>query len=505
MLHTGWYRAYTVHPRLCKLSHPSCDITLGTNLLFITGKIQESIMGSPDTGGNKSDLIRKAVASLKPESPSSETGGVRPMYIVGRMESERERCIGMTDEERQWRAQWLKDQILAPDEPIVPPNYYKERFNPIRRFYRAPLNALERMITPIVGPSAAIITRNSLGKIGLVVFAIYCGHYYLKYNRMNWQHSSGWHVIASRKMVCPGDPDYPNAPIHTQEIPLSAGEKTFILHGVDADFRNDGRRRCEYRAMEVETKLMPQTHGSARLRIGNTDVLVGVKVELDSPLAEKPDEGKLEFFVDCSANATPAFEGKGGDNLATEISNILTIAYQTRDAIDLRKLCILPHQKCWKIYVDILILQCSGNLFDAIGAAVKAALYNTEIPRVTAAFLDGGEPDIQLSDDPYDCIKLDTKNYPVIITLCKIGDKYVVDATLEEEMCSAVSIVMGILPNGNTSAVVKLGYGSILPTTFINMLKMGQDVGLKLNEGLMKTLKEEEKLGHQRPIFGFLR
>lgn len=40
---------------------------------------------------------------------------------------------------------------------------------------------------------------------------------------------------------------------------------------------------------------------SARLRIGNTDVLVGIKVELDTPNLDTPHEGKLEFFVDWYA------------------------------------------------------------------------------------------------------------------------------------------------------------------------------------------------------------
>lgn len=66
------------------------------------------------------------------------------------------------------------------------------------------------------------------------------------------------------------------------------------------------------------------------------------------------------------------------------------------------------------------ILQVGGNLFDAVGAAVKAALYNTEIPKVLAATLDGSEPDIQISDDLYDCIKLDVTNYPVIVSVCKV-------------------------------------------------------------------------------------
>ncbi|XP_076751457.1 exosome complex component Rrp42 isoform X2 [Xylocopa sonorina] len=257
--------------------------------------------------------------------------------------------------------------------------------------------------------------------------------------------------------------------------------------------------------MEIETKLMPQTHGSSRLRIGNTDILVGIKVELDVPNADKPYEGKLEFFVDCSATATPAFEGKGGDDLATEISNTLTVAYQTRNCLDLRSLCILPHKKCWKIFADVLILQCGGNLFDAVGIAVKAALSSTEIPKITAATLDGEEPDIQLSDDAYDCIQLDTRNYPVIVTLCKIGDNFIVDPTSEEEVCSASSIVMSILPNGKVSSLIKLGYGSIQPTTFNKMLQVGQNIGLLLNEGLIKALKEENKLGRNRKIIGFLK
>ena len=78
----------------------------------------------------------------------SPTGGVRPMAIEGRMARIRERCIGMTNEERAWRAKWVKDQILEFDEPKIPEHYYKERYNPIRRFYRAPMDAFERALVP---------------------------------------------------------------------------------------------------------------------------------------------------------------------------------------------------------------------------------------------------------------------------------------------------------------------------------------------------------------------
>lgn len=286
---------------------------------------------------------------------------------------------------------------------------------------------------------------------------------------------------------------------------LSLAEKTFILHGVDDNYRTDGRSRSEYRPMEVETKVIPHTSGSARLRLANTDILVGVKSEVDTPYPDNPDEGKLEFFVDCSANATPAFEGKGGDDLGTEISNTLTIAYQSSHVLDLTSLCILPQQKCWKLYVDILILQCDGNLFDAVALAVKAALYSTQIPKVTTATLDGGKADIQLSDDPFDCVKLDVSSFPVLVTLCKIGENCVVDPTPEEEQCSAASIVAAVMPNGRITSVVKTGYGSLQPATLVKTLELAENVGIKLDAGIMDALKKEDALGPQRSIFGFLK
>lgn len=76
--------------------------------------------------------------------------GERPMSIERRMARERERMLGMTDEERAWRKKWLKAQELAPEEPVMPKNYYKEMYNPLRRFYMWPMNKFQNMLEPIV-------------------------------------------------------------------------------------------------------------------------------------------------------------------------------------------------------------------------------------------------------------------------------------------------------------------------------------------------------------------
>uniref|UniRef100_A0A8C5RSA3 Ribosomal RNA-processing protein 42 n=1 Tax=Laticauda laticaudata TaxID=8630 RepID=A0A8C5RSA3_LATLA len=83
------------------------------------------------------------------------------------------------------------------------------------------------------------------------------------------------------------------------------------------------------------------------------------------------------FFPFSSANATPEFEGRGGEELGTEITNTLYRIFNNESSINLKTLCINPRQYCWILYVDVLLLECGGNLFDAISIAVKAALFNT--------------------------------------------------------------------------------------------------------------------------------
>lgn len=56
-----------------------------------------------------------------------------------------------------------------------------------------------------------------------------------------------------------------------------------------------------------------------------------------------------------SANATPEFEGRGGEGLGTELSNTLYRVFNNKGSIDLQRLCISPGEHCWVLYVDVLV------------------------------------------------------------------------------------------------------------------------------------------------------
>lgn len=187
------------------------------------------------------------------------------------------------------------------------------------------------------------------------------------------------------------------------------------------------------------------------------------------------------------------FEGRGGEELALEISNCLRITYASPLAFDLKSLCILPKHQCWKLYVDILILQCAGNLYDAISLAVKCALFDTRIPRVSSALLDGGNVDLVLSDDPQDCDRLNIASVPILVTVSKIGEKCVVDPSVEEEICSTASVVIGV-SGENITSIKTISGGSFHPDTLDTCISEAVITSRFMNEKLLAALRQEEKL-----------
>ena len=75
----------------------------------------------------------------------------------------------------------------------------------------------------------------------------------------------------------------------------------------------------------------------------------------DLPLTLKSIKAFEKMFVDCSANATPEFEGRGGEALATEMGRTLSHAYSDKKVFDLTALSVLSGRHCWILYVDILV------------------------------------------------------------------------------------------------------------------------------------------------------
>ena len=111
-----------------------------------------------------------------------QAGGVKPMHLEGRGAMRRERLAGMTHEERLYRKQWLSDQVLTPREPVFNPKLWKEFRNPIRRFYRFPLDYFQNWATFKIGGFYAFAARSLIASFLIGYAGLHAALYYGKYN-----------------------------------------------------------------------------------------------------------------------------------------------------------------------------------------------------------------------------------------------------------------------------------------------------------------------------------
>jgi len=253
-------------------------------------------------------------------------------------------------------------------------------------------------------------------------------------------------------------------------VTISTSEHQFIRQGVDQDIRGDGRGRMDYRHFTLETGIISQTNGSARIRLSNTDVLVGIKAEIGQPKLENPDRGYLQFYAECCPSASPEFEDRGLESLNVELARFLERIICGTNSFDLKPLCIVPGKQCWILYVDVMILDSGGNLFDIISLATLAALSNVKIPEVKVVQGEG-DTEIELTDDPEAYTKLDVTTVPICVSLTRIGAHFVVDSTLVEEMCMAARLSIAVNKTGRVCAIQKGGVGGFDSSVLPHMIK----------------------------------
>ncbi len=72
--------------------------------------------------------------------------------------------------------------------------------------------------------------------------------------------------------------------------------------------RVDGRNFDEYRKIEIETGVVSKAEGSARVKIGNTQVMAGIKMDVGEPYSDSPDSGVMTTAAELIPLASPDFE-----------------------------------------------------------------------------------------------------------------------------------------------------------------------------------------------------
>ena len=246
---------------------------------------------------------------------------------------------------------------------------------------------------------------------------------------------------------------------------------------VETGKRLDGRSLNEYREIKIEQGLIEKAEGSARILLGKTQVLVGVKVGTGEPFPDTPNEGVMTVNAELVPLASPTFEPGPPDENSIELARIVDRGIRESKAIDTEKLVIEPGKKVFVVFVDVYVLNHDGNLIDASALAAVSALLNTKMPNYE---IKDGEVKIKQGYTP-----LPLRSRPITITIGKINDKLIVDPWLEEEQVMDARISMAINDEGNICAVQKGLSGYFTPQQIIEASKLAQEKATQLR----KTLK----------------
>ena len=227
--------------------------------------------------------------------------------------------------------------------------------------------------------------------------------------------------------------------------------KEIIAELAKQNKRLDGRSLTEYRKpITIETDISWTAEGSAKVQIGNTVVMAGVKLALEKPYNDTPEEGGIMVNAELLPLSSPDYEPGPPGIKAIELARVIDRGIREAKAVDMKKLCIKVGEKAWFRTIDIITINDDGNLFDAGGLAALAALKSARFPKVDEEThaIDYKEK----TSKPLPMLK-----EPLPVTVYKINGSLLVDPTAEEEESYDARLTVASDDKGVISAMQKGG------------------------------------------------
>jgi len=247
-------------------------------------------------------------------------------------------------------------------------------------------------------------------------------------------------------------------------------KRDYILSKLRDNERIDGRGFDEFRNVEIIPNVVEKAEGSALVKLGDTQVMVGVKMQPGEPYPDTPDKGVIIVNAELVPLASPTFEPGPPDENSIELARVVDRGIRESEAVDLSKLVIEEGEKVWIVFVDIHALDDDGNLQDASALAAIAALMNTKVP---AERFEVGEDFL-----------LPVRDLPVSVTSLVVGNKYLVDPSRDEMSVGDTTLTITTDKEDNVVAMQKSGGYLLDEKLFDELLDVSINCARKLREKL---------------------
>ncbi|MBI5228170.1 exosome complex protein Rrp42 [Candidatus Micrarchaeota archaeon] len=258
-----------------------------------------------------------------------------------------------------------------------------------------------------------------------------------------------------------------------KDIIMSSIRRDILINTLNSGKRFDGRAFDEYRTIKVQFGAVTTAEGSARVSLGNTQVLVATKFDVLKPFADRPTEGVLMTNGELLPLASPSFEPGPPNEDSIEMARVVDRAIRSAECVDLDSFFI-EEEKVLGLYVDIYVLNHDGNYTDAAAIAASAALLNTQVPKVEKGKILRGDYKGPLNPKPI----------PIATSFVKIGSHWLVDPSRDEELVAETKIT--IATTTDHVCAMQKGKGSLSKEELFSCMEIAFKRGNEIRKILME-------------------
>jgi len=256
--------------------------------------------------------------------------------------------------------------------------------------------------------------------------------------------------------------------------------KAHVNETLKQGIRLDGRKKEEYRNIEIQTGIVATAEGSAMVKCGDTQVIAGIKLEVGEPYPDSQEDGVMMVGTELLPLSNPAFESGPPRIDSIEIARVIDRGIREGKAIDTKKLCIRKGELVWTVLIDVMPINYDGNLIDIGGLAALAALKDAKMLEIKNDKVVIGKR----TDEPLPVVSM-----PIPVTVLKIGDNLIIDPTDAEEDVLDARLTVSVLDDDTLCAMQKGGNASLTTKDINEMIELA----IKKSHEIRKKLKEALK------------
>ena len=252
-------------------------------------------------------------------------------------------------------------------------------------------------------------------------------------------------------------------------------KRSKILDLLQEGKRIDGRALDEIRPLSIDIDVIPHANGSARVRLGDTEIVSGIKVQPDRPFPDMGDKGIFICTAEILPLAHPSAETGPPQPDVIELARVVDRGIRESGMIDLSQFVLEKDKSVIGLFADSVVTDHDGNLFDACSYASVAAIITSKIPKWEMKDDIPVLIENQESDAPITTI-------PISVTMGRIGEFIIVDPNIDEWGCLDARITITTNSDGNIVALQKGGSDGFTLEQLVKCSELSIAVGKKIRE-----------------------